>query len=129
MLSNSPVCATIGVKDIALSKEFYEGKLGLKPSADMNSDEYKDGLFYDCSSGTKLFVYTSAVAGNNQTTSATWGVQDVKAEVDALKAKGISFEHYDMPDVTMEGDVHVWGNMRSAWFKDPDGNILNISSM
>jgi hypothetical protein len=48
--------------------------------------------------------------------------------VRALKAKGVMFEHYDMPDMTREGDIHIAGNMKVAWFKDPDGNILNIAS-
>ncbi len=56
----------------------------------------------------------------------TWTVGDVEGVVRALKAKGVTFEHYDMPDMKLEGDVHVFGDMRVAWFKDPDGNILNI---
>jgi hypothetical protein len=43
-----------------------------------------------------------------------------------LKTKGVAFEHYDMPDVIREGDIHVADNMKVAWFKDPDGNILNV---
>jgi hypothetical protein len=46
--------------------------------------------------------------------------------VRALKDKGVEFEHYDMPDTKRVGDVHVSGEMKVAWFKDPDGNILNI---
>jgi hypothetical protein len=48
--------------------------------------------------------------------------------VRALKGKGITFEHYEFPDVRHEGDVHVMGDMRAAWFKDPDGNILALVS-
>jgi hypothetical protein len=48
--------------------------------------------------------------------------------VQELKTKGVTFEHYDMPDMVREGDIHVFGDMKVAWFKDPDGNILNISS-
>ena len=46
----------------------------------------------------------------------------------ALKAKGVTFEHYDMPGMTREGDVHVGGKMKAAWFKDPDGNIHALVS-
>lgn len=53
---------------------------------------------------------------------------DIEEVVQQLKAKGITFEHYDMPGVTREGDIHVAGDMKVAWFKDPDGNILNIAS-
>jgi len=30
--------------------------------------------------------------------------------------------------MTREGDVDLGGNMKVAWFKDPDGNILNLIS-
>jgi hypothetical protein len=59
----------------------------------------------------------------------TWVVgEDIEEIVQQLKAKGITFEHYDMTGVTREGDIHVAGDMKVAWFKDPDGNILNIAS-
>jgi hypothetical protein len=74
-------------------------------------------------------VYRSKYAGTNQATALTWVVGDeVENVVESLKAKGVSFEHYDMPDITREGDVHIGGNMKVAWFRDPDGNILNIIS-
>ena len=76
-------------------------------------------------------VYRSKYAGTNQATALTWEVgENVENVVESLKAKGISFEHYDMPDITREGegDIHIGGNMKVAWFKDPDGNILNIIS-
>ena len=58
----------------------------------------------------------------------TWAVGDVDGAVRDLKAKGVKFEHYDMPEVKLEGDIHVAGDFKVAWFKDPDGNILNIVS-
>ena len=33
-----------------------------------------------------------------------------------------------MPETKRQGDVHVSGSMKNAWFKDPDGNILGIMS-
>jgi catechol 2,3-dioxygenase-like lactoylglutathione lyase family enzyme len=73
-------------------------------------------------------VYESKFGGTNQATSATWVVDDIRAEVDELKAKGVTFEYYEFPGVTYDGDIHVMGSMKAAWFKDPDGNILNISN-
>jgi hypothetical protein len=46
--------------------------------------------------------------------------------VQTLKANGIEFEHYDIPNIRLEGDIHVDGKVKVAWFKDPDGNILNL---
>jgi streptogramin lyase len=53
---------------------------------------------------------------------------DVEGAVQALKAKGVKFEHYDLPGMTRRGDVHIGDEMKVAWFKDPDGNILNIAN-
>ncbi len=50
------------------------------------------------------------------------------AVVDTLRSKGVIFERYDLPGLKREGDIHVGGGMRVAWFKDPDGNIFNLVS-
>ena len=36
------------------------------------------------------------------------------------------FEHYDMPGLKKQGDLYVAEGMKTAWFKDPDGNILSL---
>jgi hypothetical protein len=76
-----------------------------------------------------LFVYESQYAGTNQATAVTWVVgNNVDEEVKTLRAKGVAFEHYDLPGTVREGDVHVAGDIRVAWFKDPDGNIHSVVS-
>jgi hypothetical protein len=79
--------------------------------------------------GSTLFVYPSEYAGTNKATYASWTVDDVAATVTELKGKGIAFEQYDLPGMTRDGDIHTMGPETAAWFKDPDGNILAISSM
>jgi hypothetical protein len=78
-----------------------------------------------------LFVYESEYAGTNRATAASWAVgDDFDAIVDDLRAKGVAFEHYDdLPETTRDGDVHVMGELKGAWFKDPDGNILSLINM
>jgi hypothetical protein len=81
------------------------------------------------SGATVLLVYRSGFAGTNQATAATWSVgEDIEAVVAALKKAGISFEHYDMPGIRREGDIHHFGDLRGVWCKDLDGNILHINS-
>jgi catechol 2,3-dioxygenase-like lactoylglutathione lyase family enzyme len=124
MLGSRDAIANIAVKDLERAKKFYEGTLGLKPIA-AEGDE----LIVFQSGKSKLFVYRSRFAGTNKATAASWEVGgEVEALARALKAKGVSFEHYDMPGMTLKGDVHVAGDMQAAWFKDPDGNILSIVS-
>jgi catechol 2,3-dioxygenase-like lactoylglutathione lyase family enzyme len=120
MLGERDATVTIPVKDIRKARDFYEGKLGLKPQEEMG-----EGVCYR-SGASSVFVYESEYAGTNKATAATWTVDDVDAEVQALKAKGIAFEHYDLEGAVHEGDVHVFGKIRNAWFKDPDGNILSV---
>jgi catechol 2,3-dioxygenase-like lactoylglutathione lyase family enzyme len=122
MLSDSPVVAVVAVSDMDGAKAFYGGTLGLSPS-DM---EEPGGVLYDCGSGTRLLVYESGFAGTNQATAASWQVDDLEGEVEALKAKGIAFDQYDLPGMDREGDIHVMGNLRAVWFRDPEGNILNL---
>ena len=122
MLNQNEAMATIAVKKIDNAKTFYEGVLGLKP---LGGDDHEGVLAYD-SGGSKLFVYESQYAGTNKATAATWVVDDVDGTVKTLKGRGVDFEHYDFPETKLEGDVHVSGKMRAAWFKDPDGNILAI---
>lgn len=76
-----------------------------------------------------LVVYESQFAGTNQGTAITWPVGDrFDQAIGELQAKGARFEHYDMPGLTRNGDVHEAGGMKLAWIKDPDGNIIHIGS-
>jgi catechol 2,3-dioxygenase-like lactoylglutathione lyase family enzyme len=121
MLANTDARATLAVRDIKAAVRFYEGILGLKQQ---DSGE-ASVLIYEAG-GSKIFVYESQYAGTNQATAVTWLVDDVDAEVMILKARGLSFEHYAMPDTKLEGDVYVSARLKNAWFKDPDGNIHAI---
>ncbi len=124
LLGDKDAAANIAVKNLEVAKKFYGDTLGLTQVGSEGSE-----LIIFRSGNSMINVYRSKYAGTNQATALTWVVgDDVGSVVQALKAKGISFEHYDMPDITREGDVHIGGNMKVAWFKDPDGNILNIVS-
>ncbi len=123
MLIDNDVIATIAVRDMSRARDFYEGSLGLKFESVMDEDvvTYKAG-------NTRVFVYKSDFAGGYKATVATWTLNDgIERLVEDLSNRGVHFEHYkDMPDTELEGDIHVSGNMKAAWFKDPDGNILCV---
>jgi catechol 2,3-dioxygenase-like lactoylglutathione lyase family enzyme len=124
MLGDKDVIATLPVKSVEAAKPFYEGTLGLTPSdfADPGGIIYRSG-------STNVLVYESEYAGTNEGTAATWAVGgDFDRIVDSLRSKGVTFEQYDLPGTTREGDIHEFGDMKAVWFKDPDGNILNIST-
>lgn len=124
MLGDRDAVATIAVKDLDAARRFYEGTLGLKPTGD-NDPEYSAYR----SGNSSILVYRSQYAGTNQATAVTWPVGDeVEDIVRTLKSKGVTFERYDLPGTTRKGDVHVTGDHKAAWFKDPDGNIIGIVS-
>jgi catechol-2,3-dioxygenase len=119
MLGDKEPTASLGVKNIDVARRFYEGTLGLKKLP----GEEPGALVYKAGSST-ILVYESQFAGTNRATAVTWDVgKDVDGLVKALKAKGVAFEKYDIPGATRQGDIHVQGARRLAWFKDPDGNI------
>ena len=124
MLAGKEMIATIAVKDLGVAKKFYQGTLGLKLEDETGTEAhtYRSGT-------SRLIVYRSQFAGTNKATALNFIVgAEVDNVVKGLRERGVTFEHYDMPQVKREGDVHVAGPMRMAWFKDPDGNILCVMS-
>ena len=121
MLRDTDAVATIAVKDLGAAARFYEDTLGLS-RAGAEGDE---AIAFE-SGDTTINVYRSRFAGTNKATALTWAVDDVDDVVRTLKGKGVKFEHYDLPDTRREGDVHLSGDIKIAWFKDPDGNILSV---
>jgi len=125
MLGSKEAAATLPVKDLERARDFYENTLGLTPVMETS------GAVLYRSGNSMVLVYPSEYAGTNRATAASWSAgDDFDAVVESLRAKGVTFEHYDdLPDTTREGDVHVSEGFRGVWFKDPDGNILNLTSM
>jgi catechol 2,3-dioxygenase-like lactoylglutathione lyase family enzyme len=129
MLGDKDVAATISVKNLAAARDFYENVLGLQ-RVEMEGMGDEAGAVVYRSGSSAVLVYESAYAGTNQATAASWaGGDDFDAIVDGLREKGVTFEHYDnLSGTTREGDVHSMGNLKAVWFKDPDGNILNLGN-
>lgn len=115
--------ATVAVKDLQAAQRFYEGTLGLK-------ETHREGdAAIEYTTGTSpVLVYQSEFGGTNRATSITWQVEDVQRFTEALREKGVRFEHYDMTGLERQGDVYVNDHMKVAWFKDPEGNILSVIS-
>jgi catechol 2,3-dioxygenase-like lactoylglutathione lyase family enzyme len=122
MLGNSTIVTTIAVRDIGLAKEFYEDKLGLQ-----QIDEDAGGVTYRSGAG-KLFIYQAPTAGSSKATCAAWEVDDLETVVADLRSHGIVFDNYDIPGAEFDGDIYTMGSQKAAWFQDPDGNILSVSS-
>ena len=123
MLKDRDAMATIAVRTLATAKKFYGGTLGLAPQQEgPGVVTYRSGL-------SSLVVYQSEFAGTNRATAATWGLgSEFDAVVVSLRQAGIRFEHYELPGLQRDGDVHSAGTFKAAWFRDPDGNILHVNN-
>ena len=121
MLNDSRVDANIPASDLARARDFYADKLGLSPTRELGGEV----LMYRTSGGTAFQVYRTDYAGQAGHTIAQWHVDDIESEVHDLKAKGVTFEVYDMPGVTWDGEIAAMEGLgRAAWFKDSEGNIM-----
>lgn len=122
MLQDSTVIANIPAADLDRARRFYADTLGLTPV-----EENPGGLTYRTTGGAAFFLYETEYGGRAGHTVAHFEVADAAAEVDELRARGVSFERYEMPGVTWEGDVAgLDGLGHAAWFKDSEGNILCV---
>ena len=125
MLQNSPMYAYIPAKDVARARQFYEGKLGLKPQI-----EIEGGVGYQFAENTAAFLYPAGdSAGTNKASQAFWKVDDLESEVKQLRSKGVTFEEYDSDEIgglTMKDGIASGGGMKAAWFKDTEGNIMAL---
>jgi predicted enzyme related to lactoylglutathione lyase len=123
MLDKATVTANIPAADLERARAFYADKLGLTPSQEMEGVM----LVYRTVTGSAFSVYQTEYAGQAGHTIAQLHVDDVDAAVRDLKAKGVVFEHYDMPGVDWDDDVASMGGMgKAAWFRDSENNILCI---
>ena len=124
MLSTSKAVAFVSVTDLDRARAFYEGLLGLKVLS--------QGPFaLNCEAGGVAVMITKVPAVTPQTfTVLGFEVEDIGAMVDGLAARGVVFEHYPYfaPDQDARGVWTAPSGTLVAWFKDPDGNLLSVST-
>ena len=122
MLTNVDPATNLAVKDLERAKKFYAENLGWKLV-----DEQADQVAVFQAGRSKIIVYVSEFAGTNKATAMTFTLGDrLEAEVSALVKKGVKFEHYNIEGMERHGEIHSGWGMKSAWFKDPDGNIISL---
>jgi predicted enzyme related to lactoylglutathione lyase len=123
MLSQRNVYATIPASDLSRALAWYEQKLGLTPRS-----VEPMGAIFDAGGGTGFLLYPTTSAGQAPNTLMTFGSKDLRADVTALRAKGVVFEDYDFPGLRTVDGVAKLGNREGAWFKDSEGNILALGT-
>lgn len=124
MLANAAVHPTLPVVDLERARNFYEEKLGFK----VVRTDPSPGAVLQAGDGTILYIYQRAATKADHT-AASFTVKDVEAMVKEIKAKGVIFEDIDQPGLKTVDGVATIGDLKGAWFKDTEGNILALTNM
>ena len=124
MFANLTVVATLPASNIDRAKKFYSEKLGFTP--DMVQPD--GGLFYKCKDSA-FVVYPSQFAGTAKSTAMGFQTDDIERIMKDLRSKGVVFEEYDLPGLKTVHGVATLGDVKAAWFKDSEGNIIAIDQM
>jgi len=115
--------ATVPASDLERARAFYADKLGLHPAHYLEA-----GTFYRV--GSSWFaLYPSSFAGSADHTILGLDVENIQAEVAALRARGVTFEEYDFPGLKTEDGIADLGDYRAAWFRDREGNIVMLAQL
>lgn len=124
MLADHDTITTLAVKDLDAARTYYEGTLGFTPSGDSPG-----GVLYRAGA-TRFLVFVSGFAGTNKSTAISFTIPPDRfdAEIADLRGRGVSFDEFEAEGLEWDDGVATMGDGRTAWFTDPDGNILNVQS-
>lgn len=121
MLRDNEAVYFLATTDVAASRGFYEGTLGLRLVADEHF-----ALVFDLG-GRMLRIAKAQELIPARHTVLGWKVDDIVAKVNELSKRGVRFERFDgMP----QDELGIWVSptgAKVAWFKDPIGNALSLT--
>jgi predicted enzyme related to lactoylglutathione lyase len=112
----------LAAPDLSDLKDFYGGVLGLEVREEM--DGYV--LMIAFPDGREILAYVKPDHEPSNATALHFFVADIDKAVDALTAKGATFERYDGFDQDEKGISRTDQGPPNAWFKDPAGNLLAL---
>jgi len=121
MLADHPIDVMLLATDLGEAREFYADKVGLEVLI-----ENDDFLTFSCGGDSRLVVTASEAGSGDTQTKASWRVDDLAAELNELRFRGIGVEEFDDPGLkTVDGIADV-GFALSAWIVDPAGNSIGL---
>ena len=128
MIGTTGAIPIVPVSNLERGIAFYTEKLGLELEEQNESlPQNREARFKV--GPTKFGIYESVGAGQSRHTLASFEVEDIEATAADLRARGLTFEEYDMPGLKTENGIADIGHEKAAWFKDADGNILAIAQL
>jgi catechol 2,3-dioxygenase-like lactoylglutathione lyase family enzyme len=124
-LKDSTIVPVLAVDDLERAMAFYRDKLGLKAE---RSPSDPTGAVVELNEHNSLYLYKTSFK-RGETTVAAFAVSDTERVVDELRGRGVVFEEYDFPGLKTERGIATQDGLKSAWFKDSEGNTIAISDM
>jgi len=127
MLSGFTPHTVLATADLARARSFYEG-LGFT-----GEETPGGGVLYTAGEG-HFHVYPSGFAGTDKATHMGFTLPegDFDQVVAAVREQGVSFDTFDasgMSGAEWRDEVLTMGDqLRAVWFRDPDGNIIAITT-
>lgn len=123
MSTTTRISAVLTSTDLVRSQEFYEQQVGLT----LSPETIPNHLLFESPDGSTLLVYGRPGDNKADHTQVRLWSHDIDSDVRDLASRGVVFEDYDFPQLTTVGHIATTAGVgRSAWFKDPDGNILAL---
>jgi catechol 2,3-dioxygenase-like lactoylglutathione lyase family enzyme len=129
LLINAYAITKLPAQDLERARAFYRDKLGLEPV-----EERTGGLRYVCGQ-TEFHLFSSSGAPSGRSTQIGFEVEDLEATLADLRARGVTFERFDMSGFDVRGDtVAAPDNYPSkgtgelgAFFYDSEGNLIGVA--
>ncbi len=121
MFADRQATMQIPATDVERAKRWYAEKLGIEPA---HSDDF--GALYLLAGGMRAFLYPTQFAGTAQHTLFSFASEDLAADMKQLRARGVTFEDYDLPGFKTDKGVATFGPVKNAWAKDSEGNIIGF---
>jgi catechol 2,3-dioxygenase-like lactoylglutathione lyase family enzyme len=122
VLGASPFIGFIPVTDIGVARPFYTSTLELRVL-----DESPFALVVDAN-GTSVRITPVGAFTPHPFTIAGWEVDDIDATIALLVDRGVTFNRYDGMEQRANGVWQAPSGDLVAWFTDPDGNTLSLTT-
>ncbi|GAA2264353.1 VOC family protein [Streptomyces amakusaensis] len=120
MFRDTRAFSGFAVDDIPAARRFYGETLGLEVG------EEQGMLTLTLGGGATVLVYPKPDHTPAGFTLLNFPVDDIEEAVDALAARGVSFERYEGFAHDEKGIARHEGGPAIAWFRDPAGNVLSV---
>lgn len=126
----SGISAALPAQDLSRAKDFYLEKVGLQPveSEFLNASDGRVGVTIG-DGASRLVIYPAEARSSGEFLQAVLQVADVRAVVEEMRGRGVTFEEYDTAETrTDHGVARTPDGHEAAWFKDSEGNLVGVVS-